>query len=198
MLIAEKVLLTLYVLFFMLALRYAVMSISPVSHPLAFLGFPLIYNRSMHMGFYSFIFSLAVFLICMGYWVRHNSRISQTQEFAWLATLSLLLYLTHLLSLLIAIAVIGILTVWLVLMESLEQVAASKKVFALRSHGLWVLFKPKLRSMLALVPGISLVILFLHDKRPATFVIGRFKIVVRQLLSFDKTEALVLGGLMQF
>jgi len=92
-------------------------------------------------------------------------------------------------------AVIGILTVWLILIESLEQVAASKRVLALRSHGLWVLFKPKLRSMLAFVPGISLVILFLHDKRPATSVIGDLKIVVRQLLSFDETEAFVLGGL---
>jgi hypothetical protein len=195
MLIAEKVLLTAYVLLFMLALRYAVLSISPVSLPLAFLGFPLIYNRSMHMGFYSFIFSLAVFLICIGYWVRHNPRISHTREFALLATLSLLLYLTHLLSLLIAIAVIGILTVWLVFIESLEHVAASKRVLALRSHGLWVLFKPKVGSMLAFVPGISLVILFLHDKRPAASVIGDLKIVVRQLLSFDKTEAFVLGGL---
>ena len=193
---AEKILLTGYALLFMLSLRYAVLSVNETSLAIAFLGFPLIYNRSLHMGFYSFIFGLVVFLFCIGHWVRRNQDIGCNRTVIPLLVISLLLYLTHMISLIMAIAVIGIMTVWLVILESLEVVLRSRNSLDFRWHGVWSLLKPRLWSTVAFVPSILLVSLFLHDKYAGLSVLEDLKIAFRQLLSFDKTEAAVVGALL--
>src|SRR5262245_34524111 len=68
---AEKILLSGYVLLFMVAVRYAISSINTDSVAISFLAFPFVYNWPMHMGFYSFVYSLPLFLFCIGYWAKH-------------------------------------------------------------------------------------------------------------------------------
>jgi hypothetical protein len=193
---AEKILLTGYALLFMLSLRYAVLSVNDSSLAIAFLGFPLIYNRSLHMGFYSFIFGLAMFLFCIGHWVRRNRDIGCNRALVSFVVISLLLYLTHIISLIMAIAVIGIMTAWLVILESLEIAVSSSNPPSFDWQHLWLLLKPRLWSTVAFVPSILLVGLFLHDKHAGLSVLEDLKIGFRQLLSFQRTEAAVMGALL--
>ena len=65
-LLAEKAFLSGYVILLPLAVRYAVSAIRGNSAFLAFLVFPFVYNYPLHMGFYSFSYSLAAFFVVSG------------------------------------------------------------------------------------------------------------------------------------
>lgn len=71
--IAEKVLLSAYVILLPLSMRYA---LRPRARYLAFLVFPFLYNFLFNMGFYNFCFSLPAFLFAVGYWLRHRGRLT--------------------------------------------------------------------------------------------------------------------------
>jgi hypothetical protein len=109
--VAEKLLVSLYIVLFPLAVRYAVGGIRRRATPLAFLAFPMIYSYVLAQGFYNFCLSIAVFFFLVGYWVRNRDRLNAWRGLA-LAGLAMLLYASHLFSLLVACAVLGVLTVW--------------------------------------------------------------------------------------
>jgi hypothetical protein len=188
---AEKLLLSGYAVCFMLALRYAVLSVNTISLPIAFLGFPLIYTRSMHMGFYSFIFSVAAFLVCVGYWVRHNQEMGRGRTLLSLVIISLLLYLTHILSLFMSMAMIGVMIVWLALLETFSRMSISLEDLGLSWRRVWFVFKPKLTLMVAFAPSVLLLLLFLHNRPP----LRTFKGLLREFVSFQRIEAVVFIGL---
>jgi len=75
-LVAEKMLVSLYMVLFPLAVRYAVRSIRPKAMPLAFLALPLVYNYLFAQGFYNFCLSIAVFFFIIGYWIRNRDRLA--------------------------------------------------------------------------------------------------------------------------
>jgi hypothetical protein len=105
---AEKVLVTLCVLALPLAARYA-MSAFPSRDPWpALLLMPFTLSWFVHMGFYYFSLSLALFLVAVGYWLRHQERL-QAREILTLGALALALHFTHLVSLIAAAAVTGLL-----------------------------------------------------------------------------------------
>jgi len=110
-LVAEKVLVSLYIALFPLAVRYAVRSIRARATPLAFLAFPMVYSYVFAQGFYNFCLSIAVFFFVVGYWIRHRDRLTIWRGVV-LAGISLLLYACHLFSLMMACGVIGLLSVW--------------------------------------------------------------------------------------
>ena len=111
---AEKVLVSLYVALFPLAVRYAVRSIRRSASPLAFLAFPMVYSYLFAQGFYNFCLSIAVFFFVVGYWIRHRDELNAWRG-AVLAGLGLLLYACHLFSLMMACGVLGVLCIcfWL-------------------------------------------------------------------------------------
>jgi hypothetical protein len=109
--VAEKLLVSLYIVLFPLAVRYAVAGIRKRATPLAFLAFPMIYSYVFAQGFYNFCLSMAVFFFVVGYWVRNRDRLNTWRGLA-VAGLAMLLYASHLFSLLMACAVLGVLTVW--------------------------------------------------------------------------------------
>ena len=105
--VAEKLLLSLYIVMLPLSVRYAVRSIERGNGFLAFMSFPLIYNMMFHKGLYSFCLSLPVFFFFVGYWLRRRG------QFDWksallLLVLSLLLYFAHVVSLAEAYATVGV------------------------------------------------------------------------------------------
>jgi len=115
MLIAEKILLSGYIILFPLSVLYAVKSIQHEGEACAFLAFPLIYNYPLHMGFYNFSYSLVLFFFVIGYWMRYKESLSR-KRIAILAILLLLLYFCHIVSLVMAGVGIGImLTLWVFL-----------------------------------------------------------------------------------
>lgn len=113
--VAEKVLLSGYVILFASAARYLVASVDSDRRWLAWLALPFIYNQLLQMGFYNFVFSLAFYLLALGAWWRHRS--SPNPGFALKLNLLLLLcWFSHIVSLVLALASIGIL--WLITLRS--------------------------------------------------------------------------------
>lgn len=107
MLIAEKILISGYIILFPLSVLYAVKSTQPREKACVFLAFPLIYNYPFHMGFYNFSYSLVLFFFAIGYWMRYNESLS-SKRIVILAILLFLLYFCHIVSLVMAGVGIGI------------------------------------------------------------------------------------------
>jgi len=109
-LVAEKLLVSGYVLLFLGGFWYLAGSVRPEERWLSFLAFPFAYNMLFQYGFYNFSISLALFPWVLGYWWRN--RAAPSRAFAVKINLLLwLCYFSHILSFLLALAAIGIL--WL-------------------------------------------------------------------------------------
>jgi len=110
-LLAEKLLLSLYVLLFPLLLRYALVQVRPDAGFLAMLVFPFIFGYPLHLGLYNFSLGLALFFLPLGYVLRHGGRFSPGRTLL-LALQLIVLYFSHFIALLAAGLVIGIVTSW--------------------------------------------------------------------------------------
>jgi len=105
-LIAEKVLLTGYLVLLPLAARYALDGMRPGAGWLGVLTFPFAQHFLYHMGFHNFCYSLAVFFLVVGYWLRHADHFGLRQTLV-LAVLLVLLYFCHLVAVVMALMLIG-------------------------------------------------------------------------------------------
>jgi hypothetical protein len=92
--VAEKILLSAYVILLPLAARYALRSVRPGAGFLAFLIFPFVYNYLLNMGFYNFCFSLAAFFFALGLWLKHRGQLNPLRTLG-LALLVLWTYFCH-------------------------------------------------------------------------------------------------------
>lgn len=108
--LAEKLLLTLFVLGLPLALRYALRALPTGADWLAILGFPFIYSVVLLWGFYNFCLSLVLLLVALGYWQRHAGRWRPTTILGLAAVLTLL-YFAHPMSYLVSGLLLGLLAV---------------------------------------------------------------------------------------
>jgi hypothetical protein len=109
--VAEKILVSGYVVLFALSARLALGAIRAESRWLAPAALLLVFNLPLHMGFYNFCLSLGLLLLVVGYYLRRHPRWTIPSTAA-LAALAVLLYLCHPVSLVMAAAFIGILSVW--------------------------------------------------------------------------------------
>ena len=119
-LLAEKILLSGYVVLLPLALRYALRAAAPEASVLSFLAFPMIYHAPLHLGFYNFTFGMAFFLFSFGFWVRHSEK-AGPGVFLGHLFLSLLAYFTHMFSLAISCAAIAFTTFGTMALDLLRQ-----------------------------------------------------------------------------
>jgi hypothetical protein len=108
---AEKLLVSLCVLALPLAARYAMSAVRPGAYWPAIFVVPFTLSWFVHMGFYYFALSLALFFVAVGYWLRHQDRL-QGREVATLAALGLALHFAHLVSLIAAVVVTTVLAAW--------------------------------------------------------------------------------------
>jgi len=92
--VAEKILLTAYVLLLPLSVRYALRAVKPRAVFLALLAFPFVYNFFFQMGFFNFCFSLAAFFFAVGFWLKHADEMGPGRT-AILALLLLWVYFCH-------------------------------------------------------------------------------------------------------
>jgi len=95
-LIAEKVLLTLYVVLFAAAFRYLVIAVSGRPGPAAFLVFPFILSFSFSLGFFGWLISLALTTFGVAYYWRRRNRLSIKAAVA-LNAIGIAAYFAHLL-----------------------------------------------------------------------------------------------------
>ena len=92
---------------------------------LAILAFPFVYNYLFHLGFYSFVYSLPIFFLFSGYWLRHATEPTIGRNVT-IAALSLLLYFSHLVSLVGAYVELVLLTMWPRLVRMIAKVRAGR------------------------------------------------------------------------
>jgi len=109
-LLAEKLLVSLYVLLFLGGAWYLAGSVRTGTRWLAFLAFPFVYNQMFQFGFYNFSISLALFLWILGFWWRRRERV----DLRYVLGMNLLLFLcyfSHIVSFALSLFAIAIL--WL-------------------------------------------------------------------------------------
>jgi hypothetical protein len=147
--IAEKLLLSVYVLLLPLSFRYAARAARPEAGPLAILGFPLVYNCLLQYGFYNFCFGIAGSLFLVGYWYRHRSR-ATAPTWTALAALSLAVYFCH-------VACWGFAVLAILALAACDIAARRLPV------------KSAAACLTALAPALVLAILFIVDQQSMTF-----------------------------
>ncbi len=99
--VAEKLLVTLYVLGFAGAFRYFAGSLTRDAGVLSLAGFLVVYNRCFWMGFYNYCLSLVLYFVILGYLLRQWDRF-RLREAAVLCAVLTLSYFTHLFGFLLA------------------------------------------------------------------------------------------------
>jgi hypothetical protein len=107
---AEKLVLTLYVVFLPVAMRYAARSIRSNVRYLYFLVFAFVYNWFFHLGLLNFCISLAWYLLFIGYWIRNRDHLHARQMFVLLA-ITVPFYFSNGLSYYMALGAVGVLSV---------------------------------------------------------------------------------------
>jgi hypothetical protein len=190
-LIAEKIILSGYVLLLPLSVRYAIRSIRPESSFIAVLSFPFIYNYLLHVGFYNFMYSLPVFFYLVGCRIRHPGK-PALRHAVLLATLAALLYFCHIVSLVLAIAMLGLLDVWLALCDAASRIRKRESAWGAFIES----FRPRvLWTIIILVPSLLLSALFLSKQGTETTPHLDFAFLFTRLIHGDSLVAHTLPEL---
>lgn len=122
-LIAEKVLLSGYVLLFVGAVLYLLGSVSRRHRLFVLLALPFAYHLFVLKGFWNFAISVPVLLFILGYWWRRRERLLDRRIAVAINLLLVLLYFCHLVS---AVVGIGCLFVFLSLQGRLRPGAIAR------------------------------------------------------------------------
>jgi len=109
-LISEKILLSGYIILFVLGFYYLLNAIDSRKTFYTLLAFPFIYNYLFHMGFYNFSLSIPLASVAIGFWWRRRDRFDW-KTIVGLNLLLILLHFAHLVSLMIALMTLFILAV---------------------------------------------------------------------------------------
>jgi hypothetical protein len=155
--VAEKILLSSYIILLPVSIRYALGAVNQASTFLAILAFPLVYNYILHLGFYNLLFSIPVFFCVIGYWLRHHSR-WKLRDILGLASLVVLLYFCHVASL----VALGLTLCLLAFTVSVDSAGLNYSTLSSMLRGSWRLFYNRLWIFLFL--GLT----------PACFLAARF------------------------
>jgi hypothetical protein len=156
-LVAEKMLLSGYVILLPISICYVLRAIRPDGAFLTVLIFPFVFNALLHMGFYNFSYSLVMFFFVVGYWLKHSEGFTR-RDLMILTILALVLYFCHIVSLVTAYMAIGLLTMWLMGCDLVHLMR--NRQFNLRA--LWAALRARvLVPLCALLPALILVAIFL-------------------------------------
>lgn len=106
-LIAEKILLTGYIVLMAVGMLYLLNAVDDERKPLVFIGFPFIYNYLLLMGFYNFSLGMGMFMLVIGYCWKHFDTFGLRNTIV-LGVLLLMLYFCHLVPLVLAVFSIAV------------------------------------------------------------------------------------------
>lgn len=139
MMTAEKVFLSLIVILFPLSAAYASLALRRQTLGAAFFSFPFLYSSMMYGGSYTSFFSMAMFFVTVGYWLRIMGAYTPVRT-AILVFLFLLTYLIHIFSSFQLLAFIGLGTAWRLVSEirrpPVSEPMGTRLVRAFRREGL--------------------------------------------------------------
>jgi hypothetical protein len=105
-LMAEKILVCLYTIWFCISFRYLVHSVNPGDDVLPLVAFPFVHNKTVYLGFYNFSFGVATCLFLIGYWIRYHSGVTKGRV-AVLAAVIFMLAMMHPVALFVALLFMG-------------------------------------------------------------------------------------------
>jgi hypothetical protein len=162
-LIAEKVLLTGFVIGLPLAAAYAARLPHGDGIIAALLGIQILYGYTFHMGFYNYSFGLVFCLLGVGYWRRIVDDL-QVRSFAVLGTGILFAYFTHIFSALNLLFIIGLGFLWRVVryLRAANKDEPWSQRWAGSKDRKWIhLLRPATVHALALVPAATLILMFM-------------------------------------
>jgi hypothetical protein len=106
--IAEKLLLTFYILSFFASFYYFLRTLTPYPDYIACCGGILVSNLFLYLGFWNFLYSVCLALFTLGYYLRHR-QIWTTSSLAVLVAAGFLTYMTHALSWIVCVVAVAIL-----------------------------------------------------------------------------------------
>jgi len=185
--LAEKAVLTAYVVLLPLAARHALRAIDPRAGFLAVMVFPFVYNYLFNMGFFNFCWSLAAFLFAVGYWLRHAERMGPGRT-AVLALLMLWVYFCHPVTLAVTVAVLLTLAGWRMLLDL--RAAPGRPA----PRELWGHFRHRLLApALACVPPLVLIAAFLGRRTGARITMMPMWVKLKQLAGLYSLSSLTRG-----
>ena len=107
-LIAEKLLLTVYVVAFPLSFFYFLDAVQPARNLSGFISFLFIFNFLLMKGFYSFALAIPLFFFILGYWWRHKEHLGW-KEIGLCNLFMTLIFLGHLVPYVLAGSSLGLL-----------------------------------------------------------------------------------------
>ncbi len=158
--IAEKILVGIYVILLPISARYALGGIKTESKCMAVLFFPFVYNYLLHMGFYSFSLSLSIGLFVFGYWIRYYEDL-RIKRIVVLSILTTLLYFNHVVSLGVVTLAIGTTLIGSSVIEIFNQGSKGRdlieKIKHFFCHNLF-------RTFIAFLPSILIAAFFLLSR----------------------------------
>jgi hypothetical protein len=184
---ADKILLSLYVLFLPLSFLYAVLAFRPRGSASVLLVLPFVYNHFLHLGFYNLVFSAVPFFLVLGYWLRRRSRLG-LREASILALLLLWLYFCHVIGLVMTLAGLAVLTAIDAVRRRGDEPAGAARL--------------AMATAVAAFPALALFVRFLRTRgevvsEPGPTFSERLVDLVRlsELVSFDAREAWIATAL---
>lgn len=110
-LVAEKILLSVYIVLLPLGVLYAARGVDRQSGWVALLALPFTFNFLFHCGFYNFCLSLALSLFLLGYWLRRRENFNWTHT-AVMVAMTLVVFAAHMLPLILAGMAIVVVSGW--------------------------------------------------------------------------------------
>ncbi|MDQ1316965.1 MAG: hypothetical protein QG588_614, partial [Candidatus Poribacteria bacterium] len=149
-LIAEKILLTVFIILMAVGILYLLNAVGKDKTPLVFIGLPFIYNYLFLMGFYNFVFSVALFIISVGYWYKHFQTFNMKNTVI-LAIMLVILYFCHAVSLALAIFSIVVMAILSIISSK------DKQELGFLSRIRW---KQVLLSFISMLPAIGLLLYY--------------------------------------
>jgi hypothetical protein len=144
---AEKVLMVGYVISLPLAFRYALRAVRRDADWLALFAVAVTFNFEANYGFYTFIYSIVLFLVVAGYALRMREGASRRQ-WGVLGVLLLATYLTHAVGFLEAVIFLAVILVW----PRLGSTARTRVASALLVLPVALLVAASLAGLAGLVP----------------------------------------------
>jgi hypothetical protein len=180
-LIAEKLLLTGYIVLMAVAMLYLVNAVEDDRTPLVFLGFPFIYNYLFLMGFYNFSLGVALFVLAVGYWWKRFNTFN-VKNMAVIGSLLVVVYFCHPVPL-----VLAVLSIVLVAVLSLPPRFAR--------------WKQVLMSLLCTLPSLGLLLYYTQTRgtarSPGSWTLARLweYFIRNESLAYHSQSQIVLGKL---
>jgi hypothetical protein len=173
-LVAEKLLMSGIVLFFLYAIWRYCGILGDDARPFAFLAFPFAYHLLLQMGFYNFSIGVALYFLILAVWWERRDR-PDARTIVTIAALLLLCYFSHVMPAILAAGSIGLLCL---------ATLPGRRIGAYARH------------LIALLPLVPLVVWFARTQgmtlAPGTWSLrGHFSYIEQMwvILTFDRYQA---------